>query len=101
MIHQANLILGRAALREENIQEANKFLLKAGATPGSPQLNTFGPNMLLAKELLEKGEQKAVFDYFDLCSKFWTISHGKQQLEDWKKIISQGQIPDFGPHLKY
>ena len=58
-IHHGNLIQGRAALKRGDTQAAGDFLRAAGETPGSPQLNSFGPNMLLAKELLEAGEQEA------------------------------------------
>ena len=34
---------------------AGKYLVEAAHTPGSPQLNSFGPNVTLAKELLEMG----------------------------------------------
>ena len=53
-IHQGHLILGRLALMDGNVQQAKEELIAAGNTPGSPQLNSFGPNMTLAKELLEK-----------------------------------------------
>lgn len=53
-IHDANITLGRIALRKGKIEEAKAFLLNAGRTPGSPQLSSFGPNMILAHELLEK-----------------------------------------------
>jgi hypothetical protein len=46
-----------------DIEEAKKQLLLAGKTPSSPQLNSFGPNMILAKELLDKGEKDTVLHY--------------------------------------
>ena len=33
-----------------------------GASPGSPQLDSFGPSLLLASELAKAGEYKAVVD---------------------------------------
>ena len=42
VIHNANQILGRCALREGKLADAKEYLLKAGATPGSPQLNSIG-----------------------------------------------------------
>ena len=56
--HKINNLNGRMALRDGNIDNAKIFLIEAGKTQGSPQLNSFGPNMSLAKELLEKGEKK-------------------------------------------
>lgn len=70
-IHYSNLILGRIALSEKNILKANEYLMAAGRMPGSPQLNSFGPNMSLAKELVEHGEIEAVIDYFNLSKKYW------------------------------
>ncbi|MDQ2731693.1 MAG: hypothetical protein M3Y56_08550, partial [Armatimonadota bacterium] len=54
-IHEANQILGLAALREGRVADAKRYLIAAGKTPGSPQLNSFGPHMVLAQELLSRG----------------------------------------------
>jgi hypothetical protein len=74
-LHQAHTALGRVALRRDKLAEAKVHLLEAGRTPGSPQLNSFGPNMLLAQELLERGEKEVVLEYFDLCRAFWGLGH--------------------------
>jgi tetratricopeptide (TPR) repeat protein len=97
VIHRAHIALGRIALRRNNINEAKEQLLEAGRTPGSPQLDSFGPNMLLAKELLEKGERDVVLEYIKLCSKFWTS--GKAEIKIWQDIIRRGRIPDFQSKL--
>jgi hypothetical protein len=55
--------------------------------------------MSLAKELLERGEQNTVLQYFDLCRNFWR-SH-MANLDNWRSQIQAGRIPDFGPNLKY
>lgn len=97
-IHVANLVLGRVALEQGKLDDARRYLIEAGKTSGSPQLNTFGPNMLLARSLLEKGEKDVVIEYFDLCSKFWDK---KPRLDGWKASIEKGEMPDFGANLKY
>jgi hypothetical protein len=93
-----NLILGRLALKAGDIEQAKHFLIEAGKTPGSPQLNSFGPNMTLAKELLEKGQTEVVLEYFDLCAKFWRY---QPRLTEWAATVKQGAIPDFGANLDY
>jgi hypothetical protein len=70
LVHHGHLILGRIALSQDELAEAKSHLLSAGKTNGSPQLNTFGPNMVLAKEFLEKGETDVVLKYFQQCKKF-------------------------------
>ena len=105
-IHQANIILGRIALRSGKIEVAKTYLLNAGRTSGSPQLNSFGPNMTLAYELLEKGEDKIVLEYIDLCKIFWAKIFWVRilnwnKVRNWKKVIQKGGIPDFKAHLKY
>ncbi len=50
-IHKGNIVLGRIALLNNDIKKAIEYLSRAGETPGSPQLNSFGPNMTLAKGL--------------------------------------------------
>jgi hypothetical protein len=98
-IQDGNLVLGRIAARDGQIEEAKKYLLEAGKSPGSPQMNSFGPNMSLAKDLLEKGERDTVLQYFELCRKFWTMDYGK--LDQWSREVKAGHIPDFGANLVY
>lgn len=96
-VHHGNIILGRIALTLDDLEEAKKRLIKAGKTPGSPQLNSFGPNMALAKELLEKGEKDVVLQYFELCSGFWKLR--KDRLDEWTVAVKDGKMPNFGANL--
>ena len=98
-IHHGNLILGRIALKSGDLGKAKQYLIKAGKTPGSPQINYFGPNMALAKELLEKNEREIVIQYFELCSNFWKM--GQDDLKKWANITRKGNIPDFRANLDY
>ncbi|MCE9613831.1 MAG: protein kinase [Lentisphaerae bacterium] len=95
----ANQVLGQIALAEGNIEEAKKRLLASADSKGSPQMNSFGPNMQLAKELLEKGERDVVLEYFKRCGAFWTM--GTDRLASWAETVNQGQMPDFGGNLDY
>jgi RNA polymerase sigma factor (sigma-70 family) len=98
-IQDANLVFGRIAVREGNIEAAKKYLIAAGKSPGSPQMDSFGPNMTLAKDLLEKGERDTVVQYFMLCRKFWKMDRGK--LDKWIAEVMDGKTPDFGANLLY
>ena len=99
VVHDGNLVLGVIALEEGRMDEAKRHLLAAGKSRGSPVLGSFGPNMILAKELLLKGEQATVLQYFDLCRKFWG-SHA-EKLDEWTKEVHAGRIPEFGANLIY
>ena len=98
-IHHGNIILGRIAIKQDDLEEAKKRLINAGNTPGSPQLNSFGPNMALAKELLENGEKDVVLKYFALCSKFWKLR--KDRLDEWTVTVKDGRMPNFGANLTH
>jgi tetratricopeptide (TPR) repeat protein len=98
ILHHSHLILGRVALRKGDIEAAKANLLDAGRVGGSATLSSFGPNMTLAKELLENGEKETVLQYLELCRKFWTFSN---RLDPWIEAIRKGQIPDFGANLYY
>jgi hypothetical protein len=98
-VHKGNIVLGRIALRDGNIVAAKEYLIAAGKTPGSPQLDSFGPNMTLAKELLEKGERDVVLAYLNLCAQFWKM--GDSDLKNWRATIKGGGVPDFGANLNY
>lgn len=93
-VHDAHAVLGLVALSEGDVAEAKARLLKAGATPGSPQLDSFGPNVTLARELLARGEREAVLSYFELCRKFWVSGAGT--LTAWSVAVQKGETPDFG-----
>lgn len=108
-IQDYNIVLGRLALKANDVKEAKRRLLAAGRSPGSPQLDSFGPNMALAKELLTRGERSVVLEYLELCRKFWARNpntnaldkKNSEQLDRWKREIVSGRIPDFGTNLYY
>jgi len=95
-IHQGNIVLGRLALRRGEVEAAKQYLLQAGKTPGSSTLSTQGPNMALAKELLDRKEFDVVLQYLDLCGSFWTA--GGNKLAEWVALTKAGLRPDFGPN---
>lgn len=97
-VHHAQIVLGRIALVNGDVQEAKERLVLAGQTAGSPSLKSFGPNMSLAKELLEKGERDAVIKYFEECASFWK-DQGK--LAQWTTQVRAGETPQFGANLIY
>jgi hypothetical protein len=85
------------ALAAGDLAAAKRHLLAAGATPGSPVLNSFGPNMTLAKELLERGETQTVLGDFVLCAKFWRSDRGR--LKAWTDAVKAGIAPNFRANL--
>ena len=97
--HSVLIVIGRIALRKGEIDQAVLNLLRAGQVAGGPATSSFGPNMLLAKELLDVGESVAVLEYLELCGQFWDM--GQKRLALWSKQISDGEAPDFGTNLIY
>jgi len=102
-IFYGNIVLGRVALhREYNIPKVKAYLLAAGKTPGSATLNSFGPNMTLAKELLEIGERDIVLEFFEECRAFWKGINKPWSLDEWIATVKGCcRLPDFGPNLTY
>jgi hypothetical protein len=98
-LHEGNVVLGRVDLHRGDIAGAKQHLLAAGETPGWPQLNSFGPNMALAKGLLETGERDVVLTYLESCGKFWKM--GNDKLMSWMATIRGGGTPDFAANLHY
>lgn len=96
-VHDANVVLGRVAVRAGRTKDGVSYLRAAGATPGSPQLNSFGPNMSLANDLIARGEEAAVLEYFQACKAFWR-SHGGR-LDLWALQVRIGMDPWFGANF--
>ncbi len=98
-IQDSNQVLGRIALAKGDLAEAKKRLLDSADSKRSPQINSFGPNMRLAKEHLGKGETEVVLEYFNRCRAFWEM--GDEQLASWTESVTNGKAPDFGADLDY
>jgi hypothetical protein len=95
-VHKGNILLGRIALQQGDVKDAKRYLLEAGRTTGSPQLNSFGPDWKLATDLLGKGERDAVLAYIDSCRSFW--KSGTARLDSWANTIRSGGVANFnGP----
>jgi hypothetical protein len=106
-ISDANEVLGRIALSKGDVMEAKRHLLASADSKGSPQLNSFGPSFLLARELAAKGEREAVIAFLDSVARFWAnpdertepnsksvASENLKQLESWKEQLRAGKVPD-------
>jgi hypothetical protein len=98
-IHDGHMVLGRVAIARGDHTTAGHELLLAGNSPGSPQLDSFGPNMSLARDLLQSGDREVVYQYFDECGRFWKF--GKGPLKRWKALAELHLPPDFGANLLY
>ncbi len=100
-VHNGNVMLGRIAMQAGELEDGGNFLLESARTSGSPVLNSFGPSMVLAKVLLEKGQKDIVLQYFDLCEKFWIAGPANpgNKLKEWREVVKAGGVPDFGMNL--
>ncbi|WP_235299614.1 hypothetical protein [Portibacter marinus] len=97
LIHISHTYLGLIHLAEENIEEAKKNLLKSiNFKIGSPQLKSFGPNMMLAEQLLKVGEKEVVLEYLKKSGKIWYFIFSFYRLNKWRNQIRNNEIPDFG-----
>lgn len=92
-IHFGHTVLGLLALDDGDRVQAVAELRASGATPGSPQLKSFGPTMHLARALLRCGEHQAVLEYFQQCRRFWVT--GARWLDIWEKKVGRGAMPTF------
>ncbi len=108
VVYEGNQILGLAALKKGDVAAAKQYLIAAGKTRGSPQLDSFGPEMLLAQALLEKGETASVLEFLDLVAKFWATPKPRdeessialhrqhaERIEAWKAEIRAGKRPNL------
>jgi hypothetical protein len=96
-VHTGNRILGLIAVKNGDIHLADSYLLASAKVSGSPVLGSFGPNMMLAQELLLAGEKQTVLEYLTLCEKFWK----NDALQTWKHDIETNKTPNFGANLYY
>lgn len=92
-IHNANMVLGRLRLRKGDVEKAKDYLLRSAESQGSPQLDTFGPSLELANQLLLAGKRDAVLRYLESISSFWEMDNGC--IEEWIAQIENNQTPEL------
>jgi len=100
-VHISHTLRGLVALRTNDIELAKQELMKSALVPRSPMLSILGPNMQLAKELLERGERDAVLTFLRWCRRFWYLPTRLYFSRGWKRQIERGEIPDFKGHLQH
>ncbi len=96
-IHDSNMVLGRLSLKDGDTEKAREYLLESAKSRGSPQLNTFGPSLKLANELLIVGERDVVLSYLHSISQFWEMDDGC--VSKWISQIENNETPklcDYG-----
>ena len=98
-MHYGNVILGRMALADGDIEGAEEHLLAAGRTPETHDLAWGGPDMTLAKALLERGRRESVLRYLELCLDLWETD--QERLSNWIALIETGRPPDFSSNLSF
>jgi len=93
-VHRANILLGRIALRWGDLIGAKQFLLDSSKPEAGAYVRLFSPSMVLAKELLAKGEKETVIQYLTNCQSLWP--RGEDILTLWLDDLQHGRTPDFG-----
>jgi len=91
LVHGANTVLGRVALKENDPVKAKEYLLASLEVKDLTRLSPFGPSMTLAREMLEHGERDAVIEYMERCGKSWK----KEIMKAWVDTIKAGGTPNF------
>jgi hypothetical protein len=80
-IHDANRYLGLISLENGDLAGAGAYLLKSGKSRGSPQLDSFGPDLSLGDALLQAGEIEPVKLYLSEIKTFWKMDNGQGRRE--------------------
>jgi tetratricopeptide (TPR) repeat protein len=93
-VQRANTILGRVALRANDVAGAKRHLLDSLDSGAARDIAFSGPVLILAKELFERGEREAVLQYLQDCLALWP--RGETILRIWIADIQEGKTPNFG-----
>ena len=94
MLHEYHTLMGRHMVREGNLEEAKQHLMLSIDLSPSAVMQSFGPNMSLALDLLLQGEKVTVLAYLNGCARFWE----KEPIEIWKTKINDNKVPALDIH---
>jgi hypothetical protein len=89
-VFQANLALGKSALKRGDKAGAVRHLLAASEAPPTEFLRYNQIDISLARSLVDAGEREGVATFLDRCAKFNTQD---RRLADWAIEIRQGLTP--------
>jgi hypothetical protein len=89
-VFQANLTLGKAALKRGDKAGAVGHLLAASEAPPTEFLRYNMIDISLASSLVDAGEREGVATFLDRCAKF---NSQNRRLTEWAVEIRQGLIP--------
>jgi hypothetical protein len=95
-VYNAYDALGRGALQRNDLDAAQKYLVLAATTTGSSRLESHGPNLSLAKSLLDLGYKEAVVTFLTSCKAWWP----NPKLDLWISQIRAGQTPELSPYSR-
>ena len=118
-IYYSNMAFSHKAFKKNDLNNAKKYLILASKTPGSPQLDSFGPfNLKSTRNLLDqfaKKDKKATIEFAQNCKKFVSSEPTKKLSDDELKLhervkignlteidqfieqVQKGITPDFAP----
>lgn len=92
-LHTGHTVLGLLSLKDGNVPQVIEELQASADVSGSPQLNSFGPSMQLARQLLLRGRTAEVLEFFNQCRQFW--ASGGLWLDIWTQKVKSGRVPNF------
>ncbi len=92
-IHHSHTIISLVKFERNQIDSAKNHLVKSSKTPGSPQLDSFGPTLMLAQKLADHGEIQSCIKYLKNCSQFWKMDNGK--VSTWLNQLENGNVPNM------
>lgn len=72
LLHHGHIIRGKVFLQRGDVDASLEELRAAGAVAGSPQLDSFGPDLSLAWAHLRAGRNAEVTSYFRDVARFWS-----------------------------
>ena len=97
-VFEANVILGKIALRRGDKKVAARNLLAAADTPGSDRIRRGEFEMNLPRALVDWGERRTVAEFFERMAPKTVRS---KQFQDWAAEILKGVNPDLIPTFSF
>tara|TARA_B110001454_G_C12723312_1_gene436647 strand:+ start:63432 stop:64088 length:657 start_codon:yes stop_codon:yes gene_type:complete len=97
-IFDGHMAYASCEAKDKKFDSAIHHMTEAAKTPGSPQLNTFGPpyhDMSVLSDLLREGKKAEVVAFLNSLKRFWDLEFSQEYFDVWDKEIEAGRIPKF------